>query len=230
MVKHPFLVRFQFNSSYTRSHWQLYLPAYNKRYRIDAPPCIRKDTEIHCCKHGWLLLSRGEHFFFYHPSTGQVLKLPDLLTGDCFSLNRMSFSAPPTSPGCVIFGIVDMFHHVSAYICFLRRGDTDWTHYNGHRGFLHYTKRNFSNNPRFAGIRMPLIPCKGAFKTSNFSSTPVFHNGGFYFIDLDGVLGVFNPRAKKRRNMWRILNHGRSWHSPKTPSVKPTSRSRVRVS
>ncbi|CAN1794738.1 hypothetical protein LINPERHAP1_LOCUS20399 [Linum perenne] len=170
-------------------------------------PCIRKDTEIHCCKHGWLLLSRGERFFFYQPSTGHVIKLPDLLTGDCFSLNRMSFSDPPTSPGCVVFGIVDMFHHVSAYICFLRRGDTEWTHYNGHRGFLHYTKRNFSNNPQFAGIRMPSIPCKGVFKSSDFSSTPVFHNGGFYFIGLDGVLGVFNPRAKKRRNMWRILNH-----------------------
>ncbi|CAN0876403.1 hypothetical protein LINGRAHAP2_LOCUS11297 [Linum grandiflorum] len=43
------------------------------------------------------------------------------------------------------------------------------------------------------------------------SSSPVFHNGAFYCLSKNGMLGVFDPNKNKKR-MWRLLNAGGLHH------------------
>ncbi|CAN0870575.1 hypothetical protein LINGRAHAP2_LOCUS9574 [Linum grandiflorum] len=107
------------------------------------------------------------------------------------SFDRMSFSAPPTSPDCVVFGLVDRFEN-SVHISFIRRGDSSWTWY-GSKGLRNRLKSKLSKL---------VVP----FAWPNYRSPPVFHNGCFYSLGRDGMLGVFNPKAEKEIDMWGILD------------------------
>ncbi|CAN1256551.1 F-box protein At4g00893 [Linum perenne] len=226
IVKHPFSLRIRCNN-HSSPLLQLYSPAYNKTYFLDAP--LLHDAQILGSNHGWLLLSRNKgtgassSIFFLQPSTGDVIKLPRNERLDRF--NVMSFSAPPTSPNCVVFGLSDMFprpdedgRHV--YITFIRRGDSAWRNYNDGGYPNKMRKRYFSHRrlvPRYRGIvyskkkRLPPkitnkfrpITCRGSFAWYNYCSAPVFHNGAFYCVGKLGQLGVFDLSKK---NMWSVID------------------------
>ncbi|CAN0870195.1 hypothetical protein LINGRAHAP2_LOCUS9460, partial [Linum grandiflorum] len=109
---------------------------YNKLFISSAPEQDLCNAQLHCFNHGWLLISVVDRYFFLDPTSQKIIYLPNLdgdSTYDVYSFNRMSFSAPPTSPNCVVFGLVDMFeNHVC--ISFIRRGDDSWESY-GFEGF-----------------------------------------------------------------------------------------------
>ncbi|PWA39502.1 hypothetical protein CTI12_AA572200 [Artemisia annua] len=58
--------------------------------------------EVCCSRFGWLLFSSTEfgRLVFFNPFTGDLRKLP---LADC-SFESVSFSAPPTSPNCMVVG------------------------------------------------------------------------------------------------------------------------------
>lgn len=71
----------------------------------------------------------GLRIFFFQPYTNQRIDLPDIRLGfpENFlsfhlSFNRMCFSAPPTSPDCVVFGLLDMYEK-AVHISFSRHGE-----------------------------------------------------------------------------------------------------------
>ncbi|CAN0897936.1 F-box/kelch-repeat protein At1g57790 [Linum grandiflorum] len=220
IVKYPLLLRFRrrknqledSSSSSSSSYCEVYSPAFNKTYALNlgsGSGCFG-DARIQCCNFGWLLLSQDTRFFFLHPTSGHVIYLTaSLPTQPKCCYNRMSFSAPPTSPDCLVFGLMDVScSHV--YIGFTRRGDTSWTtHYLHEGGFLSKMKLKFNNNKKKKKniCKLRPTPCilQGHFDSSNSSSAPVFHNGAFYSLGSNGRLGVFDPRRKKK-NMWRLLD------------------------
>ncbi|CAL1359999.1 unnamed protein product [Linum trigynum] len=124
--KYPFLVRFcKSDDDDSSSTYQLYSSISKEWYLVDAPPEL-DDTRIHCSNYGWLLLSRIDRLFFFHPSTGNTIDLPNL---SC-SYNRLSFSAPPTRPDCVVFSMMDTCVQHEIYngnIAILPRGESAWT-------------------------------------------------------------------------------------------------------
>ncbi|CAN1131501.1 F-box/kelch-repeat protein At1g57790 [Linum perenne] len=156
-------------------------------------------------------------FFFLNPSTGNIIDLPHLPEFVAFHYTRMGFSAPPTSPGCVVFGLMDMFDS-SVYISYLRRGDSTWSHSEHPNGLPNKMMRKFilkrfvpRNNSKSSIVsrklkgnrcKIPFIRCGAKFKWC-CSSSPVLHNGAFYCLSKYGVLGVYNPDKCD----WRLINN-----------------------
>ncbi|CAL1392283.1 unnamed protein product [Linum trigynum] len=191
---------------------EAYSPAKEKTYYISAHSKLF-DAQIHCSRYGWLLCSRLKHLFFYHPSTQDTIDLPDL--GSYLvvpRINRMSFSAPPTSADCVVFCLGDIRSNKEVYVAFIRRGQRSWNLYaDGVRNVMKWTgARPRKLVARENGtIRVKSSPCRtnlqhsvGKFWWSNSNCSPVFHNGAFYCLAQDGRLGVLDPKKK----MWRILD------------------------
>ncbi|PWA43761.1 hypothetical protein CTI12_AA514830 [Artemisia annua] len=58
--------------------------------------------EISCSRFGWLLFKSTEFYclVFFNPFTNDLRKLPEA----DFNLKSMCFSAPPTSPNCIVVG------------------------------------------------------------------------------------------------------------------------------
>ncbi|CAN0927095.1 F-box/kelch-repeat protein At3g18720 [Linum grandiflorum] len=213
MVKYPLLLRFRRRKNQLDDYCEVYSPAYNKTYALEGLGSGSGwfgHARIHCCNFGWLLMSQDARFFFLHPISGHVIYLTaSLETERRCSFNRMSFSAPPTSPDCLVFGLVDAMFNDRVYIGFTRRGDSSWTtHFLHEGGFCNKTKLKFNKKKNKKNIcKLRPTPCKvtGLFESSNSSSAPVFHNGAFYSLGSKGRLGVFDPR-KKKENMWRLLD------------------------
>ncbi|CAN1131498.1 F-box/kelch-repeat protein At1g57790, partial [Linum perenne] len=221
IVKHPFLLRFRRERNEDLSSYcELYSPAYNKVYLIHSFDRLLGDAHIYSSGYGWLLLARRSRFFFLNPSTGNVMDLPRLPEYPAFHYNRMGFSAPPTSPDCVVFGLIDMFDslRIRVYISYLRRGDSTWSHSDHTNGLLNKMMRQFiskrfvpRNNSKSSIVsrkvkgnrcKIPFIRCGAKFKWC-CSSSPVLHNGSFYCLSKYGVLGVYNPENCD----WRLINN-----------------------
>ncbi|PWA99297.1 hypothetical protein CTI12_AA009940 [Artemisia annua] len=83
-------------------------PVSDDKYYIKTPQELICDLEIKDSRYGWLLiLKSGGSLVFYNPFTSDIRKLPQLHDSDIFS-----FSAPPTSPGCMVVGItIDIYHY-----------------------------------------------------------------------------------------------------------------------
>ncbi|CAN1132189.1 F-box protein At3g56470 [Linum perenne] len=206
IVKYPFLLSYRDKSSI------LYTPAYNKTYSIEAPDSRLEDVRIHGSNYGWLLLSRRgrRQFFFLQPVTGDIINLPRMNIGWTW-LNEMSFYAPPTSRNCVVFGI----HHMSrpessARFAFIRRGDGEWRsrhhEYPNKTRLTVYQRRLVGSKIRTNRCAIRAITCDASIEWSSTGSVPVFHNGAFYCLSKERMLGIFDPRKNRRRNMWRLLD------------------------
>ncbi|CAN0902289.1 F-box/kelch-repeat protein At1g57790 [Linum grandiflorum] len=213
IVKHPFLLR-----STCR---ELYSPAYNKTYYQPGLPNAR----ILSSNYGWLLISIDGTFFFHNPSTGDSIKLPHDPHPFALWYNVMSFSAPPTSPNCVVFCLLNNPNNDSLqHLAFIRRGDRSWHHYRNRNTMrLDIERERLVARNRISSSRKRVMvhqsnwykfrpfPCKADFDWSDHRSAPVFHNGAFYCLSQEGGggrgrLGIFDPTKKKRKNMWRILD------------------------
>eukprot|EP00268_Persea_americana_P007744 TRINITY_DN12970_c0_g1_i2.p1 TRINITY_DN12970_c0_g1~~TRINITY_DN12970_c0_g1_i2.p1 ORF type:complete len:420 (+),score=45.54 TRINITY_DN12970_c0_g1_i2:369-1628(+) len=134
-------------------------PLSKKIYSIEIPELC--GVRCLAAGHGWLLLLSVRHssLFFFNPFTKARIDVPFM---DCFSV--VTFSGPPSSPGCIIFGIGHVHHSspnvVDIRIC--RRGDDKWT-----------TKILFTSG------------------FCNFTHA-VFCGGFFYCLDCMGKMGIFS--------------------------------------
>ncbi|KAL5718607.1 hypothetical protein ACHQM5_011491 [Ranunculus cassubicifolius] len=88
----------------------------------------------------------------------------------------ISFSSPPTSSDCVVFGLklaANKYVYLSAY---------------------HKVQNHWSS--------LLLTGLQYTFEASHCN--PVFYNGVFYCLSKDGKLGVFNPNETTSEDMWRV--------------------------
>ncbi|CAN0902479.1 F-box protein At2g17036 [Linum grandiflorum] len=169
-------------------------------------------------------MSIGKILLFRNPSTGDSIKLPPNNLAKHYEV--LSFSAQPTSPDCVVFGLFASWPYNICSMTFIRRGDRSWHHSNNsNRAMLDAERDRLVARHHISSSRKRVIvhqgnqrkfrpgPCKAHFKWSNHQSAPVFHNGAFYCLSQEGRggrgrLGIFDPTKKKRKNMWRILDVG----------------------
>ncbi|KAJ0949643.1 hypothetical protein HanRHA438_Chr01g0040871 [Helianthus annuus] len=91
-------------------------PMFGDTYFIKTPHEFIGNVEIHCSMYGWLLIRKqDEPLMFYNPFTRDMRELPLVPYLDSFC-----FSAPPTSPDCMVVGFTTRLErHV--YIHFVAR-------------------------------------------------------------------------------------------------------------
>ncbi|PPS04739.1 hypothetical protein GOBAR_AA15929 [Gossypium barbadense] len=135
------------------------------------------DARIFFSNYGWLLMCQDTRLFFFHPFTNQRIDLPNIQRHTLEEYGRMCFSTPPTSPNCMVFGILDDSPTVSD-VTIIHRGESSWPNI-----------RYKTNNVRFY--------------TSH--GNPVFYKGAFYCLGIDGKLGIFDP-SKRGRRCWKIID------------------------
>nr|GEU76767.1 hypothetical protein [Tanacetum cinerariifolium] len=77
-------------------------PMFGDKYFIKTPQdLIGEYSEIKCSRYGWLLILKPDNtMVFYNPFTSDIRTLPEVL-----STNSYSFSAPPTSPDCMVVAL-----------------------------------------------------------------------------------------------------------------------------
>ncbi|KAI3826315.1 hypothetical protein L1987_00361 [Smallanthus sonchifolius] len=98
-------------------------PVCGDRYFIKTPQQLKGGYQIYCSKYGWLLMYKilGPMVFF-NPFTSNIIELPVVPYLEIFC-----FSAPPTSPDCMVVGFTTRGPwHV--YIHFVSREST-WRTY-----------------------------------------------------------------------------------------------------
>ncbi|PWA57847.1 hypothetical protein CTI12_AA405420 [Artemisia annua] len=82
-------------------------PMFGDNYFIKTPQKLIGDLRIHYSKYGWLLIEKYETtnernpFVFFNPCTGDIRELP----GPVPFARSFCFSAPPTSPNCMVVGL-----------------------------------------------------------------------------------------------------------------------------
>ncbi|KAI3826142.1 hypothetical protein L1987_00187 [Smallanthus sonchifolius] len=77
-------------------------PRYGDRYFIRTPQELKGGYEIYYSRYGWLLMYKNKdesRLVFFNPFTSNIRKLPDVGYWESFC-----FSAPPTSPDCMVVG------------------------------------------------------------------------------------------------------------------------------
>ncbi|KAK8342492.1 hypothetical protein V6Z11_A08G245200 [Gossypium hirsutum] len=165
-----------FHFSGNNSKCKFYDPFYNDTYVAQIPDELI-DARIFFSNYGWLLMCQDTRLFFFHPFTNQRIDLPNIQRHTLEEYGRMCFSTPPTSPNCMVFGILDDSPTVSD-VTIIHRGESSWPNI-----------RYKTNNVRFY--------------TSH--GNPVFYKGAFYCLGIDGKLGIFDP-SKRGRRCWKIID------------------------
>ncbi|PWA65472.1 hypothetical protein CTI12_AA335500 [Artemisia annua] len=77
-------------------------PMFGDKYFIKTPRELEliSELEIRCSRYGWLLMGKSfRPLFFFNPFTSDTRELPL-----CPYLETFDFSAPPTSPDCMVVG------------------------------------------------------------------------------------------------------------------------------
>jgi hypothetical protein len=146
---------------------------YNIRVRIPASGLNSQGSHIlHFAKSGWVIVSRGgDHMFFLvnpfknYPDGGNVIALPAL---DVRGLKGLSFSSVPGSPDFVVLAARTTPDGEVIIVLTWRIGDDDW-------------KKEYLDDDN------------GPFLMASHS--PVFLDGMFYFLDINGRLGAVDPNA-----------------------------------
>ncbi|XP_076915010.1 F-box/kelch-repeat protein At1g57790-like [Bidens hawaiensis] len=77
-------------------------PMFGDMYFMKTPQELKGGYEIHCSRYGWLLMykfEKGSRLVFFNPFTVDIRELPEVKYMESFC-----FSAPPTSPNCMVVG------------------------------------------------------------------------------------------------------------------------------
>ncbi|PPE00006.1 hypothetical protein GOBAR_DD02986 [Gossypium barbadense] len=165
-----------FHFSGNNSKCKFYDPFYNGTYVAQIPDELI-DARIFFSNYGWLLMCQDTQLFFFHPFTNQRIDLPSIERHNLEEYGRMCFSTPPTSPNCLVFGILNDYP-ITSDVTIIHRGESSWTN-------ICYK----TNNVRFY--------------TSH--GNPVFYKGAFYCLGIDGKLGIFDPNKRGSR-CWKIID------------------------
>jgi hypothetical protein len=166
---------------------EVYDPVSEKKYRIrvripDSGLRSQGSQLLHFTKNGWVIMSRGDdHMFFLvnpfknYPDGGDVIALPRLeLLG--LGLKGLSFSSVPGSPDFVVLAAGTTPDGKVVIINTWRIGDKDW------------------KEECLGDDDVPFLMA---------SHSPVFLDGVFYFLDINGRLGVVDPNEEEME--WNVL-------------------------
>ncbi|GKD36520.1 hypothetical protein Tco_1252029 [Tanacetum coccineum] len=95
-------------------------PMFGDKYFIKTPVQLICDFEIKYVRYGWLLISKtaDDSLVFFNPFTSDIRELPEL-----FYISDFCFSAPPTSPDCMVVGLANL----DVFIYFVS-GEPSWRH------------------------------------------------------------------------------------------------------
>ncbi|XP_026393263.1 F-box/kelch-repeat protein At1g57790-like isoform X1 [Papaver somniferum] len=170
-------------SNYDRSIYNFVNPLHNNEKYLISIPEIVKGSSISFSKGGWLLMVNGLTLFFHNPFTRSSIKLPDLPDNDGIPFSGISFSFLPTSADCVVFAI-DKQLNASVSIFFIKRGEEYWRY------------DSFD-----ATTYLPLNKKQMGFEMD--WNNPVFYNGAFYCLDINGTLGV--SKLENDNISWEVL-------------------------
>ncbi|PWA82111.1 hypothetical protein CTI12_AA181340 [Artemisia annua] len=89
-------------------------PAFGDKYFIRTPQELICDFQIKCSRFGWLLIFKpGGSLMFFNPFTSDIIELPEL--PELPDTDIICFSAPPTSPNCMVVGIT--LQIIQCYAC-----------------------------------------------------------------------------------------------------------------
>ncbi|VFQ72917.1 unnamed protein product [Cuscuta campestris] len=89
-------------------------PVFGDKYFIKTPQKLIGELKIYCSMYGWLLMRKHEGpLTFFNPFTSDTHELPFVPYLDSYC-----FSAPPTSPDCMIVGFTT-FSEWNVYIHFV---------------------------------------------------------------------------------------------------------------
>ncbi|XP_026393265.1 F-box/kelch-repeat protein At1g57790-like [Papaver somniferum] len=170
-------------SDYDRSIYNFVNPLHNnEKYLISIPEMV-KGSRICFSKGGWLLMVNGLTLFFHNPFTRSGIKLPDFPNNRGAPFSGISFSSLPTSADCVVFAIKKQLD-ASMSIFFIKRGEEHW------RCDSFDATSYLPLNRKQMGFEMDL-------------NNPVFYNGVFYCLDINGNLGV--SKQENDNVSWEVL-------------------------
>ncbi|GKD15951.1 hypothetical protein Tco_1205109, partial [Tanacetum coccineum] len=95
-------------------------PMFGDKCFIKTPVQLICDFEIKYARYGWLLISKtaDDSLVFFNPFTSDIRELPEL-----FYISDFCFSAPPTSPDCMVVGLANL----DVFIYFVS-GEPSWRH------------------------------------------------------------------------------------------------------
>ncbi|PWA84602.1 hypothetical protein CTI12_AA005490 [Artemisia annua] len=96
-------------------------PLFGDKYFMKTlPVSIKSNTQICCSSYGWLLFYTNNLgcLVFFNPFTSDVRQLPTAR----HLLENLCFSAPPTSPGCIVLGFTKP---EEGHVYILKFGDPD---------------------------------------------------------------------------------------------------------
>ncbi|KAJ4981529.1 hypothetical protein NE237_032366 [Protea cynaroides] len=152
--------------------WLVYFEEEAHVLNVSHPLC--KDNLIEILGLSDARICCSKDVFFLNPFNKTRIELPDFPpeqwdypscgTMDVY-LPALSFSSPPISSNCVVFGISSSWDHDEAVsICMISRGEASWT--------IHQHQDN-----------------NESFVLSNVN--PVYHNGIFYCLYIEDVSSFF---------------------------------------
>ncbi|KAI3714138.1 hypothetical protein L1987_72728 [Smallanthus sonchifolius] len=79
-------------------------PMFGDKYFMKRSLVCISNERIRCSRFGWLLFCDNYSILvFFNPFTGDIRKLPPVR----YYLDSLCFSAPPTSPGCMVVGFTE---------------------------------------------------------------------------------------------------------------------------
>ncbi|PWA64733.1 hypothetical protein CTI12_AA342050 [Artemisia annua] len=148
-------------------------PMFGDKYFIKTPRELELvgELKIHCSRYGWLLMRKSDGpLSFFNPFTSDTRELPRDP-----SLESFGFSAPPSSPDCMVVGFTSIYEwHV--HVLFVGR-ESSWCEY-----ALSYG----DNDPYF--YRFPAFCGQDVYALCNEKGVDVFKKFGDGELSWDIVL------------------------------------------
>nr|XP_043611933.1 F-box protein At4g00893-like [Erigeron canadensis] len=96
-------------------------PLLGDKYFMYCLPEVIFQRRIYCSRFGWLLFeyySDDNTLVFYNPFTNDIHELPPIRP-DFWLVDSFSFSAPPTSPDCMVVGFLRNHHDWCVHVHFV---------------------------------------------------------------------------------------------------------------
>ncbi|XP_076911452.1 F-box/kelch-repeat protein At1g57790-like [Bidens hawaiensis] len=139
-------------------------PICGNEYIKKTPLKLKGDYQILCSRYGWLLMSKlyGWELVFFNPFIGKICTLPKVAC----SFESICFSAPPTSPDCMVVGFAtyEPFH---VYIHFVSRKLPSWQGY----------RLDFGTHAPYS-FHLPIFSGRDIYALCNNRKIAIFRNIG----------------------------------------------------
>nr|GEX44176.1 hypothetical protein [Tanacetum cinerariifolium] len=146
-------------------------PMFGDKYFMKTPQELICDFQIKCLRFGCLLILKpGGSLVFFNPFTNDILELPELPHK---YIDTVCFSAPPTSPDCVVVGIIlglETPWHACIHIV---GGEPSW------RSIVLYIRGN------------------------EYFTSITFYGRDLYALREDGGFDVFKEMGRENHRWWR---------------------------